>query len=159
MPSNFAVSNESFDFLSSSSDFLNIVLNNITSCVLLLDRNMELQAYNDALKTIFSNRRDEHLQYVRCGEAIGCAYQIDEQTNCGKTTRCHDCELRIAALTSYLEGVVVYKEHIVKPFFDFRGIKHDKHLQFSTRLFHFNNDKYIIMIIEDISRIIERQSK
>lgn len=150
-----ALTNESFSFLSHSSDFLNILLNNINSCILLLDKDVRLRAYNDPLKTIFSSRKHEDLLYVRCGEAIGCAYQIEEKMECGKTSKCNDCELRVAALTSYMNSVAVFKEHIVKPFFTHDDMKVDKHLQFSTRLFQFQDEKYIILIIEDISRWFE----
>lgn len=147
--------NVSFQILKKSDDFLYTILNNITSCVLLLDRNMRLQAFNDAVKTIFSNRKDEDLLYMRCGEAIGCAYQVEEAVDCGKTTMCDDCELRIAALHSYVSGEVVFKEHITKPFFTYTGEKVDKHLQFSTRLFVHEMEKYIILIVEDITELME----
>lgn len=149
--------NMSFDFLKSSSDFLNIVLNNINNCVLLLDKDMNLKAFNDSLKTIFSNKKDENLLYRKCGEAIGCAYQIEEAKDCGKTTKCHDCELRISALKSYMNNQVVYKNHIVKPFLNYDNIRIEKHLQFSTRLFIFHKDKYIIMILEDITNLMNRE--
>jgi len=156
MNSEISQTNNSFLFLSHSSNFLNLILENINSCVLLLDKNVRLKAYNDALKTIFSNRKDEDLLYVKCGEAIGCAYQIEEQTDCGNTTRCCHCELREAALLSYINDEVIYKDHIVKPFFTHDNQKVDKHLQFSTRLFYHEKDKYVIMIIEDISRNFEK---
>jgi sigma-B regulation protein RsbU (phosphoserine phosphatase) len=117
-----------------------------------LDRDLKLRAYNDSLKTIFSNKKDEDLLYIKCGEAIGCAYQIEEQKDCGKTSKCCSCELRISALTSYANDKAVYKDHIVKPFFTHGNEKVDKHLQFSTRLFHFRLEQYIIMILEDISK-------
>lgn len=149
------MTNESFNFLSNSSEFLNIILNNINSCVLLLDKELKLIAYNDALKTIFSNKKDEDLFFVRCGEAIGCAYQIEEKEECGNTSKCGNCELREAALISYLNNEIVYKEHITRPFFTHENQKVVKHLQFSTRLFVFKKEKYVIMIIEDISRWFE----
>ena len=159
MKSDLALTNVSFSFLRNSSDFLTIILNNINSCVLLLDKDVRLQAFNDSLKTIFSNKKDEDLLYKRCGEAIGCAYQIEEQKDCGKTSQCCDCELRIAALTSYMDNETIYKDHISKPFFNFNNQKVDKHLQFSTRLFKFENEKYIIMIIEDITKFVESEMK
>jgi nitrogen fixation/metabolism regulation signal transduction histidine kinase len=155
MNSDLSLTNVSFGFLRNSSDFLNIILNNINSCVLLLDKQIRLRAFNDALKTIFSNKKDEDLQYMRCGEAIGCAYQIEEQKDCGKTSKCCDCELRIAAISSYMDNEIIYKDHITRPFFNYSKKKVDKHLQFSTRLFPFENEKYIIMIIEDITKFIE----
>jgi len=148
-----AMTNISFDFLKGSSEFLSIILNNINSCVLLLDKEMKLIAFNDVLKTIFSNKKDENLLYKRCGEAIGCAYQIEEELECGKTSKCCSCELRISAITSYNENKVVYKQSISKPFFDYNNRKVNKELQFSTRLFEFDDEKYIIMMVEDISKL------
>jgi nitrogen fixation/metabolism regulation signal transduction histidine kinase len=159
MKSDLALTNESFCFLKGSSEFLNTVLNNISCCVLLLDKEMKLRAFNDSLKTIFSNKKDEDLLYMRCGEAIGCAYQIDEQKNCGETSRCNNCELRISAITSYANNEVICKDHISRPFFDNNYQKVDKHLQFSTRLFKLNDEKYIIMIIDDITAFIKPEKK
>ena len=105
MNSDLSMTNESFSFLSQSSDFLNMALNNIKSRVLLLDK-----------------------------------------------------EMRIAALTSYVDGDEIYNDHIVKPFFTRDKVKVDKHLQFSTRLFIHGREKYIMMIVEDISRWHESSS-
>ncbi|MBN1117349.1 MAG: hypothetical protein JXA77_09110 [Bacteroidales bacterium] len=153
MGKELASTNVSFDFLKGSSEFLNLVLNNISSCVLLLNRDMELQEFNNAMKTIFTARKDEYLLYVRCGEAIGCAYQVEEMKDCGTTSHCSFCELRLAALTSYSEDKVVFKESIIKPFLNGEGEKVDKHLQFSTRLFRFKGERYILMIIDDITHL------
>ena len=122
---------------------------------------MRLQAFNDAFKTIFSNKKDEDILYKHCGEAIGCAFQIEEGVDCGKTSQCVNCELRIAAFDAYFDGKIVYKEHIQRPFFDQNNQKVYKDLQFSTRKFHFNKDKYIVMMIEDITKIkqLERDLK
>jgi nitrogen fixation/metabolism regulation signal transduction histidine kinase len=159
MKTEITLTNETFNFLKSSNGFLNIVLNNINGCVLLLDKQMKLKAFNNALKTIFSNKKDEDLLYMRCGEAIGCAYQIEEQKDCGETSRCNVCELRISALTSYMNNEEIFKSQISRPFFDANNQKVEKHLQFSTRVFNFNNEKYIIMIIEDISKFVELEKK
>ncbi|WP_319511656.1 hypothetical protein [uncultured Draconibacterium sp.] len=151
MNSKKTMANHSFDMLAESGEFLNLVLNNITSCVLLLDKDMKLQAFNDALKSIFSNKADEDLKYMLCGEAIGCAYQIEEAKDCGKTSKCCTCELRLAAFDSYLNNTVIYKKHIRRPFFNENGERIMKDLQFSTRHFYFKNEKYIILIIDDIT--------
>jgi hypothetical protein len=155
MKAALTMTNESFAFLASSNEFLSLILNNINSCVLLLDKNVRLRAFNDSLKTIFSNKEDEDLLYMKCGEAIGCAYQIEEQKECGNTSKCCNCELRIAALTSYMNNETIYKDHVIKPFFTRDNKKFEKHLQFSTRIFHFKYEKYIILIIEDITKWME----
>ncbi|MCP4179737.1 MAG: hypothetical protein GY756_18415 [bacterium] len=158
MKTKLTSTNVGFNFLQNSGDFLNVILNNINSCILLLDKELNLTAFNDPLKTIFSNKKDEDLHYVKCGEAIGCAYQIEEQKDCGKTSKCINCELKISALHSYLNNEVIFKNRISKPFFDFDNNKIDKLLQFSTRLFVYDKEKYIIMIIEDITPLTKFKS-
>jgi sigma-B regulation protein RsbU (phosphoserine phosphatase) len=149
--------NTTFDYLKSSSDFLNIVMNNISSCVLLLNKNMELQAFNDAMKTIFSNRPDEYLLYKKCGNAIGCAYAVEEAAECGKTSRCFNCELRKYAMISYSEKIPMFKNKISREFFTRDDLKVLKHLQFSTRPFEFERGNYIILIIEDITDLVNKE--
>jgi len=149
--------NTSFNYLASSSEFLNTVINNISSCVLFLNDQMELQAYNDALKTIFSNVKDEHVLYMRCGEAIGCAFSVEEQKRCGETSQCKNCELRESALHSYVTKKPVYKEKISREFFISNTEKILKHLQFSTRIFYFERDYYILLIVDDISKVVDQE--
>lgn len=145
--------NERFKILSKSSDFLNIILDNINSCVMLLDNELKLRAFNNPLTTIFSNKRGTDILYRRCGEAIGCAHQIEENKACGSTSYCSQCELRMASLYSYIENKPVENKHLIKSFIDHNGIKSDKHLQFSTRLFIYNKEKYIVVIIDDITEL------
>jgi len=149
------IANHSFEMLAGSGEFLNIVMSNITSCIVLLDKDVKLQAFNDALKTIFSNKENEDLLYMRCGEAIGCAYQIEEAKDCGTTTQCKTCELRLAALDTYLNNSVTYKKHINRPFLNNKMEKEYKDLQVSTRLFTFQREKYIMLIINDITEVVQ----
>lgn len=159
MKREMSINNVSFNFLKGSSEFLNLLLENLTSCVVLLNEKIELQAYNDALKTIFSNKKDEYILYQRCGEVINCAYAIDEQKDCGTTSQCTNCELRISAMQSYLNNVNIYKQRVCRPYYTTEGKKVIKDLQFSTRLFHFDKEKYVLMLIEDISPLVELEKK
>ena len=154
MNNKISQNNVSFDYLRNSPDFLNLILNNISSCILVLDRNMELQAFNDAMTSIFSGKKDENLLYLRCGEAIGCAYNVDEMKQCGETSHCDYCSLRESALLSYYEKKAIYKQKLSREFYMNDGKKVMKHLQFSTRSFVFEKDTYIIMIIDDITELV-----
>jgi len=159
METDLTHTNERFSVLSESSEFLNLILNNINCCIMLLDKDLKLRAYNDPLLSIFSNKKNENLMYRKCGEVIGCAYQIEEQKLCGNTSMCRTCELRISALHSYANNEAIYNEKITKPFFDFDGVKIEKHLQFSTRLFSYQKEKYIILILEDITELVTIKEK
>jgi hypothetical protein len=153
MKTELACSNVSFSFLSSSSDFLNLVLDNINCCILMLNNQMELQAFNNAMKTIFSNDKGSDL-YRKCGEVIGCAYSVEEEKGCGTTSHCGNCELRLAAMSSYVNDQPISNDCITRPFYMAHNRKETKHLQFSTRIFNFKREKYILLIINDITELV-----
>jgi sigma-B regulation protein RsbU (phosphoserine phosphatase) len=159
MDTSLTHTNERFSVLSGSSDFLNIVLNNISSCVMLLDNELRLRAFNNPLTTIFSNKKNEELLYRKCGEVLGCAYLIKEDGTCGATSKCNTCQLRISALTSYVENKPIMNKSLTKPFVNYDGKIEIKHLIFSTRLFKFKKEKYIITIIDDITELKKLQMK
>lgn len=149
-----ASSNVTFDFLKGSEEFLNIVLNHISNAVLLLNKDMELHAFNDPLKTMFMNKPDEDLLYVRCGEAIGCAFTVEEMENCGKTSKCNNCDLRINSLEAYIHKTPVFRKKMSREFYKQDGEKEMKHLQFSVLPFYFQKDYYIIVIVEEITQLV-----
>jgi hypothetical protein len=148
------MTNVSFDYLSTSPGFLNLIIHNISSCILLLNKDMMLKAYNEPLKTMFSDKPDDKIMYQKCGNVIGCAYAVDEEKECGNTSHCKFCTLRLSALTTYNEGIVVSKEKISREFYTTDMKKEMKHLQFSTRSFNFEQERYILLIIDDITPLV-----
>lgn len=155
MDTELSLNNESFSFLNNSSDFLNILLEEITSCVLLLNKDMKLYAYNDSLKTMFSDKPDEEIILKRCGNVIGCAYAVEELEECGNTSYCDYCVLREKALISYASGKPVSKQRLDREFYINDNEKVMKHLEFSTRLFKFQKEEYIVLIIDDITEFVK----
>jgi len=149
--------NTSFSYLRSSPDFLNKVLNSISSCVLLLDKEMRLQAFNDAFRTIFSSSARDHLLYQKCGNAIGCATAVENSAECGTMDDCCNCQLRKSAIMTYSEGVEYYKNRIQREFFQKNGKKVLKYLQFSTRRISFNQDTYVMLILDDLTDLILKE--
>lgn len=146
--------NLTFEFLHNSKEFLNIILNHVSCSILLLNKDMELRAFNDPLKTMFINKSDEDLLYVRCGEAIGCAYTVEEQKDCGNTSKCQHCELRVNTLESYIERKPIYRQKMSREFYTINGDKELKHLQFSVLPFYFQKEYYIIVIVEEITELV-----
>ena len=148
-----AFSNVSFEYLRNSPKFLNLMLNNITSCLLLLDNEMKLYSFNDPLYTLFSNSNNGDILYKKCGEVLGCAYAVEENKPCGETSNCNVCELREASLLSYSTKEPVKKQVVEREFYLVDGTKELKHLAFSTTFFEFDKDNYLMLIIDDVSDI------
>lgn len=156
MSEEFASSNITFRQLLQTPSFLNEILNSISSCLLLLNKKMELQAFNDPLKNLFSNKKDEDLQYQRCGEALGCAYTVDEMKRCGETSKCKYCDLRIHAMWAYTNKLSVYKQRLDREFYTSKGIKKLKNLQYSIHPFNHDQDYYIVVVVDDLTPLVEK---
>lgn len=147
----FTHTNLSFSQLNSSSDFMRIIIENLTSCVLLLDHEMNLKAFNRPLESIFGVQPPKGEELLKCGNVIGCAYAVESMMECGTTDHCKTCPLRVDALESYVRGTETYKQKLSRDFYTCRGEKILKHLQYSAIGFMFDNEKYILVIIDDIT--------
>ncbi|MBN1926529.1 MAG: hypothetical protein JW798_11905 [Prolixibacteraceae bacterium] len=153
-----ASSNVTFSLLKKNPDFLNALINDIGSCILILNNKMELRAFNEPLKNIFSNFEGENMLYLRCGEALGCAYTVEEKSRCGETKHCKHCEIRKDALFSYTNNKAVYNKQVSREFFMNNGKKAMKHLRYSIRTFRHNRDQYIMVIVNDVTQLMNQTS-
>jgi len=151
--------NLSFSQLNASGDFLRIIIDNLTSCILLLDHEMNLKAFNRPLETIFGVDPPSGETLIKCGNVIGCAYAVESMKECGTTDHCKICPLRISALESYVRGVETYKQKLSRSYYSAKGQKFLKHLQYSTGSFVFEKEKYILVIIDDITEQMVLEDK
>ena len=70
------------------------------------------------------------------------------------TQECCHCVLRKSAIMTYSEGVEYYKNRVQREFFMKNGKKVMKYFQFSTRRITFNQDLYVLLIIEDLTELV-----
>lgn len=138
-----------FKLLFNSVEFLNNLLNSLTCCILFLNDKLELQAYNNSLDSMFPYLQNKDKLLLKCGDVIGCAFNVDEEKECGMTSHCNYCELREAALKTYVTHETVFKKKFNRPFYTSENEKEIKNLIFTTRIFEFNSEKYILMIIDE----------
>lgn len=147
-----------FSDLHGSSQFLDFILNNISSCVLMLNKEMKLQAFNNPLKTLFLHNSDRKILYQRCGEVLGCAYSVEENADCGKTSHCHECNLRETALKAYANHSSYQNMQLIREFYTTEGKKEIKNLRFSVKPIYYEDCYYLLLIIDDITNVVEDNS-
>lgn len=161
----FTHTNISFDFLKHSPEFLKALVDNLNTCILILNKNMELQAFNNPIRTIFGRNQSLESLMKKCGDVIGCSYAVDEETECGTTSHCKYCDLRLNALECYASKSFVSKKLLSRDFYDSNGTKRLKYLQYDITTFEFENERYIIVLITDVTdlhnslNIINEQKK
>ena len=89
------------DNLKESNGFLNAIFDSINSAVFVVDEDVKVMKVNDSFEKLFESE-DQNYKGKLCGNAIGCAYTVDENTSCGNTSYCSKCSLRasiVKALT------------------------------------------------------------
>jgi signal transduction histidine kinase len=143
----------SLDFrdLRESNDFLNVLINNITSAIFLVDRDVKIRNFNDPFQALFQKDEDKILG-ERCGNVIGCAFTVDQSKDCEETKNCNECELRRSILKSFLEKVPTYRGKIVRDFY-IQGEKISKYFQFSTKYIQWGHETMVLIIVDDITAL------
>ncbi|NIQ88149.1 MAG: SpoIIE family protein phosphatase [Desulfobacterales bacterium] len=144
-----------FDDLKESNEFLNILLDNMNSAVLIADENLQIYHFNDNFLQLFRKSEDRVL-IKRFGKATGCIYSVEERKACGETSQCESCILRRSALKTLTEKVPVDKVKLERMFY-INGVPTTKFLEISTRHVHFQGKKMILIIIYDVTDIEEQK--
>jgi len=137
------------DDLKQSNEFLNILLDSITSAVFVVDREVRLHSFNDSFKALFRKGETQLLGEL-CGNAMGCAFAVTEDKKCGETSNCDICELRKAMLGVFSRKIPAYKEKLTRVFF-IDGAPVKKHFLVSTRNLPFEGDDMAVVIVDDVT--------
>ena len=94
--------------LSESSDFLNILIDNISSTIFIVAADLKVKNSNKAFGNLFQRTEDQILGKL-CGNALGCIYTEEGARQCGTTEYCNVCDLRIALLNTFLDHIPMNK--------------------------------------------------
>ncbi|QEK11115.1 SpoIIE family protein phosphatase [Crassaminicella thermophila] len=137
--------------LKDSNRFLNIIFENITSAVFLINRNMKIQQFNEPFKVLFNKEEDQIIGKL-CGNVIECKYTVEEDKLCGRTSNCETCIIRKAVLKAFNEKQPTFKETINRNFY-INGKSIEKYFQFTTKYLNYNNEDMALIILDDITEI------
>jgi len=147
--------------LKESNEFLNLLLDNINSAVLIADENLQVHQFNNSFLNLFDSAA-EAIAETKFGEAIGCVNAIIENKTCGATSQCSHCILRSSLIYNLIDRAPVDNQPLNRVFY-IKGNPVEKHFQFSTRPITFQGRKMFLIIIYDVTDIelqkIELQRK
>ena len=142
------------DNLHESNEFLNILLANINSAVLVVDENLQIHQFNDFFVELFDSSLDTFVE-KSFGQVTGCVNAILEKKPCGQTSQCKNCILRRSLIQTLLEKVPANKTTLDRIFY-INGEAKQKHLEFSTRPINYQGQELILVIIYDVTDIEEK---
>ena len=143
--------------LKESNEFLNLLLDNINSAVLIADENLQIQQFNDSFLNLFDSAAESVLE-ASFGETAGCVNAITESKACGQTSHCAQCILRRSLIQTLTDRVPVDNQPLNRVFY-INGEPVDKHLQFSTRTIMYQGRKMFLIIIYDVTDIEQQKNE
>jgi sigma-B regulation protein RsbU (phosphoserine phosphatase) len=139
--------------LKASNEFLNLLLDNMDTAVLIAYENLKIHEFNDSFLSLFDRSYDSVVD-ITFGPASGCVNAVTENKTCGETSACGHCVLRRSLLQTFLEDVPTDRRRLERIFYiDGKPIK--KYLEFTARPISYQNNKMILVIIYDISEIVQ----
>jgi phosphoserine phosphatase RsbU/P len=141
--------------LRESTEFLNLLLSNINSAVLIVDENLKIHQFNEFFVELFDSSLDIYVE-KSFGQATGCINAVMEDKPCGKTSHCHSCILRQTLIQRMIEKVPADKLTLERVFY-INGEAKPKHLEFSTRPVFYQDQKLTLVIIYDITDIEQKK--
>lgn len=147
--------------LKESNEFLNLLLDNINSAILVADENLQIHHFNNSFLNMFDHAAEGFFGQA-FGNATGCVHAVSENKPCGETSHCAHCVLRKSLIQTLIENAPVDRRRLERTFY-LNGKPVQKYLEFSTRRISFQGRNMFLVIIYDISDIeqqkIEFQNK
>lgn len=137
--------------LRESNEFLNLLMDSIPSAVFLVDRDVRVQQFNQGFRKLFS-KDEADLVNQYCGNAIGCAFTVDENQICGKTSNCNNCVLRSSIIGSLVEKAPSFKVKLHRDFY-IGGNRLNKHFLFSSMYLTYHDDEMIMIVVDDMTEL------
>ncbi len=143
--------------LKESNVFLNDLFDNVTSAIFISDSDARIYNFNDAFSTLFYKKEDQIFRQL-CGNVIGCVFHLDENKDCGQTTKCADCVLRQGIIKAFTERVPVYKERLEREF-EINGTRILKHFIFTAKNIEYGGRIMILVIVDDVTEMEDARLK
>ena len=141
--------------LKESNEFLNLLLDNINSAVLIADENLQIHQFNDSFLNLFDKAEEVTLDSV-FGETTGCVNAILENKPCGETSHCSNCFLRRSLVQHLVDNAPVVNQPLNRMFY-IDGKPVQKHFQFSTRPITYQGQRMFLIIIYDVTEIEQQK--
>ena len=139
--------------LKNSNEFLNLLLDNMDTAVLIADENLQIHQFNNSFLRLFDRSYDSVVD-ITFGPASGCVNAVKENKTCGETSACGHCVLRKSLLETLLEDVPTHRRRLERVFY-IDGVPKQKYLEFTARPISFQDQKMILVIIYDITEIVQ----
>ena len=133
------------------NEFLAGVINAIPLNIFVVDEDVRILFWNSAASSLMGDKRDVYLK--RCGEVFHCIHSMESPDGCGRSGFCKDCIIRNSVYEA-IGGIQIYRERTMMQLIK-SGQTIDVPLLITTAPFQYNNKNLCLLMIEDISDLIQ----
>ncbi|RQD69571.1 MAG: sensor histidine kinase [Tindallia sp. MSAO_Bac2] len=139
------------DHLKESNEFLNTLLDHITSLVFILDQSLKVQCINGAVEELFEKEVNDLTDQI-FGNAIKCSYAVEEQKQCQHTSYCNMCEFSQGLSKVLEQKMPTYKQKVNRDIY-IGNKKVNKTFVFTTRHITYQNENMIMVVVDDVTEL------
>ena len=136
------------------TDFL---LENLSTAVFLVDKNLKVKKVNSAYKELFEKNEEEVLNKL-CGNSMGCSFAEESGKICGTTKECEKCNIRNCINSGFENIENVQNTYITREFY-INGIAKMKYFRIKTKYVNYENEDMAIIAIDDVTELEEEKNR
>lgn len=145
------------DHLKESNEFLNLLLDHITSLIFILDKNFQVQCINGAVEKFFDKEVKDLTNQI-FGNAINCSYAVEERKRCQHTSHCSLCAFSEGLGKVINQKVPTIKQTVHRSLY-VGNQKVDKTFVFTTQHIIYQNENMIMVAVDDVTEIEEQKQE
>lgn len=135
-----------------ATELFRTVFDALPSLLFVVDQDVKIQEYNAAAAALLGTDPTTIVKR-RAGDVLHCLHSTDVGEGCGRGPSCTDCVIRNAVQQAF-QG-----DHIVRQHTRIELIRDQSQTEIfalvSASPFHFQDNPLVLLIIEDISEIVE----
>lgn len=133
------------------------IFQNAPICMLLVDRERQVQRLNQT--TIdFLSRPAKELIGLRQGEALGCLNSLDDPRGCGFGPVCNTCKIRLTVLDTFKTGKSHRQVEVKVPFLR-EGKKEERSFLVSTAPVNVSGRQRVLLCMEDVTELKQMEEQ
>ena len=143
------------DELFSDSGFFKAVCDHIPLYIFVVDEDVRIISRNKAAKD-FLGKDDASLHMKRGGDILHCIHSRETDEGCGHSEFCKQCVIRNGVTAAY-KGKSVHRSKY-RMILRREGEDKEIYLMITTAPIDYKNKRFSLLILEDISEVIQLQS-
>ena len=143
--------------INENNGFLNILLDNINSAILVVDKDSKIRNINRTCEQLMGKGFDDIFGET-LGDAISCLTLKDNGKRCGESTECERCRIRQAVELTFKESNGLVRQQMEKEVF-LGEIRIVKYLLLSTKYLRYRDEGLVLVIIEDVTELEMQKRK